>query len=203
MSNAQRRSGSRLPAVSTRAATVSSWAGSGGARPRGTQPGVARGQDLRRSRRPRLHQRRVSQTPPGPTAASARAIRLALADGDVTPGTSALRQRAWLSTPLNDSTETKAIKQVFGDHAYRLSVSGTRALRTRARRERRVEPRSAPSRSTRCPPTINLERPTQLRSRLSPGSEAADGVACGRRSNSFGFGGIKRGAGVAARHRPR
>jgi 3-oxoacyl-(acyl-carrier-protein) synthase len=25
------------------------------------------------------------------------------------------------STPLNDSTETASIKQVFGDHAYRLA----------------------------------------------------------------------------------
>src|SRR6266571_4761309 len=30
------------------------------------------------------------------------------------------------STPLNDPTETSAIKQVFGDHAYRLMVSGTK-----------------------------------------------------------------------------
>ena len=30
------------------------------------------------------------------------------------------------STPLNDATETLAIKKVLGDHAYRIPVSGTK-----------------------------------------------------------------------------
>src|SRR5260370_34960885 len=32
------------------------------------------------------------------------------------------------STPLNDATETKSIRDVFGAHAYRIPVSGTKGM---------------------------------------------------------------------------
>src|SRR5439155_1061340 len=57
---------------------------------------------------------------------AARAMQLALDDARVLPGDVGYINAHGSSTPLNDSTETLAIKQVFGDHAYRLCVSGTK-----------------------------------------------------------------------------
>src|SRR5207237_336706 len=57
---------------------------------------------------------------------AARAMRLAIADAHVAPADVGYINAHGSSTPLNDSTETAAIKQVFGAHAYRLSVSGTK-----------------------------------------------------------------------------
>jgi 3-oxoacyl-[acyl-carrier-protein] synthase II len=59
---------------------------------------------------------------------SARAIRLALADGGVTPVEVDYISAHGSSTPLNEVAETKAIKAVFGDHARRLCVSSVKSL---------------------------------------------------------------------------
>jgi len=57
---------------------------------------------------------------------AARAMTLALEDAGVKPGAVDYINAHGSSTPLNDSTETLAIKQVLGDHAYRVAVSGTK-----------------------------------------------------------------------------
>src|SRR2546430_213578 len=57
---------------------------------------------------------------------AARAMRLALADAAVAPTEVGYVNAHGSSTPLNDTTETTALKQVFGEHAYRLTASGTK-----------------------------------------------------------------------------
>ena len=126
---------------------------------------------------------------------AARAIQLALADGDVTPGDVGYVNAHGSSTPLNDSTETKAIKQVFGDHAYRLSVSGTKGYYGHALgASGAIEAAICALALDRgwLPPTINLERPDP-----NCDLDCLPGAGGGRTaspaavvSNSFGFGGI-------------
>jgi 3-oxoacyl-[acyl-carrier-protein] synthase II len=66
-------------------------------------------------------------TAPRPDGAqAARAMRLALADAHVQPSEIGYINAHGSSTPLNDPTETIAIKAVLGDHAYRIPVSGTK-----------------------------------------------------------------------------
>ena len=57
---------------------------------------------------------------------AARAVELALQDAQVSAGEIDYVNAHGSSTPLNDATETLAIKRVFGDAARRLQVSGTK-----------------------------------------------------------------------------
>jgi len=124
---------------------------------------------------------------------AARAMRLALADGDVAPTEVGYINAHGSSTPLNDATETAAIKQVFGDHAYHLRVSGTKgyyghALGASGAIEAAICA-LALGRSW-LPPTLNLEHPDpacDLDCLPGDGLPARPAAVV---SNSFGFGGI-------------
>src|SRR5256886_2368586 len=124
---------------------------------------------------------------------AARAMQLALVDACVAPGEVGYINAHGSSTPLNDSTETTAIKQVFGEHAYRLSVSGTKgyyghALGASGAIEAAICALAGAPRLL--PPTINLERPDpacDLDCMRGEGRTAAPEVVL---TNSFGFGGI-------------
>jgi 3-oxoacyl-[acyl-carrier-protein] synthase II len=68
-------------------------------------------------------------TMPDPGAQGvARCIKIALADAGVLPGEVDYINAHGTSTPSNDKHETLAIKQVFGEHAYRLAVSSTKSM---------------------------------------------------------------------------
>jgi 3-oxoacyl-[acyl-carrier-protein] synthase II len=124
---------------------------------------------------------------------AARAMRNALADAGVAPHEVGYVNAHGSSTPLNDATETASIKQVFGDHAYRLAFSGTKgyyghALGASGAIEAAIC--ALASRRRWLPPTVNLRMP-------DPACDLTHVAAGGMEldpdyllSNSFGFGGI-------------
>ena len=68
-------------------------------------------------------------TAPEPSGRQAsRAIQIALKDAGVKPADIDYINAHGTSTPLNDKTETLVIKQVFGQHAYRVPVSATKSM---------------------------------------------------------------------------
>ena len=59
---------------------------------------------------------------------SVRAMQDALADAELSPTQIDYVNAHASSTQLSDSTETAALKEVFGEHAQTLAVSGTKAF---------------------------------------------------------------------------
>lgn len=66
--------------------------------------------------------------PPEDGEGGARCIRMAIRDTGLQPQDFDYINAHGTSTPLNDSCETKAIKAVFGDHAYKLAISSTKSM---------------------------------------------------------------------------
>jgi 3-oxoacyl-[acyl-carrier-protein] synthase II len=66
---------------------------------------------------------------PGPDGLGpVRAMRWALQNAGLAPEAVDYINAHGSSTPLNDAIETKAIKAVFGEHAYKLAVSSTKSM---------------------------------------------------------------------------
>jgi 3-oxoacyl-(acyl-carrier-protein) synthase len=58
----------------------------------------------------------------------ARAVRMALAEAEVNPQEVDYINAHGTGTRVNDVTETKVIKEVFGDHARKVAISSTKSM---------------------------------------------------------------------------
>ncbi|NQD67546.1 beta-ketoacyl-ACP synthase II [Bacillus haikouensis] len=68
-------------------------------------------------------------TAPAPAGeGGARAMKMALDDGGVRPEEMDYINAHGTSTPYNDKFETMAVKEVFGEHAYKLAMSSTKSM---------------------------------------------------------------------------
>ena len=124
---------------------------------------------------------------------AARAMRLALRDAHLAPSDIGYINAHGSSTPLNDPTETASIKQVFGDHAYRLALSGTKGYYGHALGASGAIEAAICALSLRngwLPPTVNLETPDPACDLDYIRGEGRDARPEFVLSNSFGFGGI-------------
>jgi 3-oxoacyl-[acyl-carrier-protein] synthase II len=68
-------------------------------------------------------------TMPDETGSGAiRVMQKTIRDAGIEPGQVGYINAHGTSTPYNDKFETLAIKQTFGDHAYKLAVSSTKSM---------------------------------------------------------------------------
>ena len=128
-------------------------------------------------------------------------------DAGIEPDRRRLHQRPRHGTPLGDLAETKAIKRVFGEHAYELPISSTKSMIGHLLRRARARSRrsSACSRSATAivPPTINLRRARPgLRPRLRP-ERGARSSTCASRSRTRWASAATTAAFCSAAFRPR
>lgn len=68
-------------------------------------------------------------TAPAPGGEGAvRSMRAALQKAGIQPEEVDYLNAHGTSTPLNDTTETEAIKTAFGEHAYRMNISSSKSM---------------------------------------------------------------------------
>jgi len=133
-------------------------------------------------------------TAPRPDGAQAiRAMRRALEVGGVAP-----EELDWVnahasSTPLNDSTESRVIRTVLGEHADSVAVSGTKGYHAHCLGATGAVEAAISALAIQrgwIPPTLNLDAPGDGCDLPYVTGEGAERPVNYVVSNSFGFGGI-------------
>ncbi|TVR33454.1 MAG: beta-ketoacyl-[acyl-carrier-protein] synthase II [Spirochaetaceae bacterium] len=120
------------------------------------------------------------------------AINMALADAGLQPQQIDYINAHGTSTPVNDPVETRAIKSVFAEHAYRLKVSSTKSMHGHligAAGGVEAIVCTLAIRDQFFPATINLDHPDPECDLDYVPNHGVEGVIKAAMSNSLGFGG--------------
>jgi 3-oxoacyl-[acyl-carrier-protein] synthase II len=132
-------------------------------------------------------------TAPSPDGAGAsRAMRLALKHAGMQPEDIQYINAHGTSTPLNDKTETQAVKTVFGEHARKLAMSSTKSMTGHllgAAGAIEAVASIMAMRDQTLPPTINLTDPDPECDLDYVPNQARKAEVRNVMSNSLGFGG--------------
>lgn len=123
---------------------------------------------------------------------AARAMKIALENANLTPGDIDYINAHGSSTQLNDAIETRLVKTVFGNHASKVAVSGTKSMTGHAIGATGAIELATTALAVKndfAPPTISYEKPDpdcDLDYVPNNGRNMPINMAM---SNSFGFGG--------------
>jgi 3-oxoacyl-[acyl-carrier-protein] synthase II len=123
---------------------------------------------------------------------AANAVRAALHDAQINPNEIDYINAHGTGTGLNDVMETKAIKQVFGEHAYNLPMSSTKSMTGHAMGATAAFEAAFSVLALRdqvAPPTINLEEADPECDLDYVPNTSREVSMSAVMSNSFGFGG--------------
>ncbi|NJK37975.1 MAG: beta-ketoacyl-ACP synthase II [Oscillatoriales cyanobacterium RM2_1_1] len=121
-----------------------------------------------------------------------RAMSLAMKDAEITPDQVDYINAHGTSTPMNDSTETAAIKRALGDHAFQVAISSTKSMTGHLLGGSGGIEAVATAMAiahNKLPPTINLENPDPACDLDYVANQSRAKVVNIALSNSFGFGG--------------
>ena len=130
--------------------------------------------------------------PPPDGEGAARAMQMALNHARISPEQVDYINAHATSTDIGDICETRAIKKVFGDHAYKVAISATKSMTGHLLGGAGAVEMAACALSIRdsvIPPTINLEHPDEACDLNYTPNVAQEKKVRVALNNAFGFGG--------------